>query len=41
MECFRYLMNDQRFDGIPMVLETIDESLWPEEIALLYSMIEE
>ena len=41
LECFRYLMNDQRFDGIPMVLETIDESLWPEEIALLYSMIEE
>lgn len=37
-EVFRYIMNDPRFDGIPMVLETIDESLWPEEIALLYSM---
>ncbi len=38
LECFRYLMNDARFDNIPMVLETIDDSLWAEEIALLYSM---
>jgi deoxyribonuclease-4 len=38
LECFRYLMNDARFDDIPMVLETIDESIWAEEIALLYSM---
>ena len=38
LECFRYLMNDTRFDNIPMVLETIDDSLWTEEIALLYSM---
>ena len=37
---FRYIMNDARFEEIPMVLETIDESLWPEEIALLYSMVE-
>jgi deoxyribonuclease-4 len=41
LECFRYIMNDARFDDIPMVLETIDESLWPEEIKLLYGMIEE
>jgi deoxyribonuclease-4 len=38
LECFRYIMNDARFDNIPMVLETIDESLWAEEIALLYAM---
>ncbi len=38
LECFRYIMNDSRFDDIPLVLETIDESLWPEEIALLYNM---
>lgn len=37
-EVFRYLMNDPRFDDIPMVLETIDEALWPEEITLLYSL---
>jgi len=39
LEVFRYIMNDARFDSIPMVLETIDESLWPEEIKLLYSMV--
>ncbi len=37
-EVFRYLMNDPRFDAIPMVLETIDESLWPAEIELLYAL---
>lgn len=40
LECFRYIMNDARFDDIPMVLETIDETIWPEEIALLYDMVE-
>jgi len=32
---FRYLMQDARFRGIPLVLETIDETLWPEEIQQL------
>lgn len=35
MAVFEYIMADKRFDGIPLVLETIDESLWPEEIQLL------
>ena len=35
MTVFKYIMRESRFDGIPMVLETIDESIWPEEIALL------
>ena len=35
---FRYIMNDDRFDEIPMVLETIDDSLWPEEIRQLYAL---
>lgn len=39
LEVFRYIMNDTRFDDIPMVLETIDDTLWPEEIALLYGMV--
>ena len=39
LEVFRYIMNDDRFDEIPMVLETIDERLWPEEIELLYSFV--
>lgn len=41
LECFRYLMHDARFDDIPMVLETIDADLWPEEIKLLYAMQDE
>jgi len=36
---FRRIMNDPRLDGIPMVLETIDEMIWPEEIRLLYSLV--
>lgn len=39
MSCFDYIMNDQRFDEIPMVLETIDDSLWAEEIEILYGLV--
>lgn len=38
-EFFTRLVNDPRFDNIPLILETPDESLWPEEIAWLYSQI--
>ena len=34
---FEQIMQDKRFDNIPMILETIDESKWAEEIKLLYS----
>ncbi|WP_257267213.1 deoxyribonuclease IV, partial [Endozoicomonas sp. ONNA2] len=37
-EVFRYIMSDKRFDGIPMVLETIDAKLWADEIASLKMM---
>lgn len=40
-EAFRYIMNDPRFDEIPMVLETIDSSIWDVEIRQLYDLIEE
>lgn len=40
IEPFRFIVNDARMDDIPLVLETIDESLWAQEIALLYSLIE-
>jgi deoxyribonuclease-4 len=40
VESFRLLMNDPRFDDMPLILETIDESLWPAEIELLYSLVE-
>jgi deoxyribonuclease-4 len=39
MEVFRYIMNDDRFDEIPLVLETVDEAIWDQEIKLLYDMI--
>ena len=35
---FRYLMPDPRFDRIPLILETIDESIWSEEIAWLRTL---
>lgn len=38
-EVFERIMNDPRFDGIPIILETPDETIWKEEISLLYSMI--
>jgi len=39
LDAFSFLMNDPRFDDVPLVLETIDESRWPEEIALLRGMM--
>lgn len=36
---FVRLMNDPRFDNIPLILETPDESIWAEEISWLYSQI--
>lgn len=37
-ECFRYIMQDKRFDGMPLVLETPDETKWAAEIAALKDM---
>lgn len=34
---FRWIMTDPRFDGIPLILETPDDSIWAEEIKLLQS----
>lgn len=39
LEFFELLMNDERFDDIPIVLETIDETIWKNEIEYLYSLI--
>lgn len=35
---FKMLMGDPRFDDIPLILETPDESLWAEEINYLYTL---
>jgi len=37
-EVFSLIMNDPRFDGMPLILETPDETLWAEEIRYLYSL---
>ncbi|PHM75141.1 deoxyribonuclease IV [Xenorhabdus kozodoii] len=34
---FRYIMQDDRFNGIPLILETINPDIWAEEIAWLRS----
>ncbi len=39
-DAFKFIMNDARMDDIPLVLETIDESIWAEEIKELYALIE-
>jgi deoxyribonuclease-4 len=41
LEPFRFIMNDSRLDNIPLILETIDQILWPREIRTLYGLIEE
>ncbi|MBN2399091.1 MAG: deoxyribonuclease IV [Candidatus Aminicenantes bacterium] len=40
MEAFRMMMNDPRFEDLPLILETIDDSLWESEIKLLYSLVD-
>jgi deoxyribonuclease-4 len=35
---FRAIMNDPRLDEIPMILETVDDTLWAKEIRMLYTM---
>jgi len=39
-DTFKFIMNDKRMDDIPLILETINESIWEEEIKTLYSFIE-
>ena len=39
IDAFKYIMQDERMDDIPLILETIDETIWKDEIALLYSFV--
>ncbi len=36
---FEFIAKDSRFDDMPLILETPNESIWPQEIALLYSLV--
>lgn len=40
MEFFKRLVNDPRFDNMPIILETPNPAIWPEEIKLLYHLID-
>ncbi len=39
-DAFRFIMNDERMDDIPLVLETINEEIWAQEIQALYDLVE-
>nr|MBF0222253.1 deoxyribonuclease IV [Desulfobulbaceae bacterium] len=39
-DVFKKLMNDPRFDNIPLILETINSDIWEMEIQQLYALIE-
>ena len=39
LEPFRMIMQDPRFDGIPLILETPDDDRWAEEISMLKAMM--
>jgi len=38
-DAFAFIMNDERMDDIPLILETIDETIWAEEIKALYALV--
>jgi len=40
IELFRRIMNDPRFDDMPLILETPLPEIWPQEIEMLYGMVE-
>lgn len=37
IDCFKFLMADERFNSIPLILETPDPAIWADEIKLLRS----
>lgn len=38
-DAFTFIMNDERMDDIPLILETINEEIWAEEIESLYKLV--
>ena len=36
LEPFKMIMNDNRFEEIPLILETPDDTIWADEIKMLY-----
>jgi len=40
IDTFRWIMNDPRFDEMPLILETPNSENWAEEIEMLYGLVE-
>ena len=40
-DTFLFVVNDSRFDNMPLILETPEDSLWETEIKKLYSLIKD
>ena len=40
IEPFKCIMNDKRFDDMPIILETPNPDRWKEEIKMLYNLVE-
>ena len=38
-EVFSRIVNDPRFDNLPLILETPEDSLWADEIKMLYELV--
>jgi len=38
-DTFEFIMNDNRMDDIPLILETIDDTIWTQEINALYALV--
>ena len=38
-DAFNFIMNDKRMNDIPLILETIDDTIWDKEIEALYKFI--
>ena len=39
IDTFKWIMNDPRFDEMPLILETPNSEIWAEEIEMLYGLV--
>jgi deoxyribonuclease-4 len=40
IDTFKWIMNDSRFDEMPLILETPNNEIWAEEIEMLYGLVD-
>ncbi|MCK4696328.1 MAG: deoxyribonuclease IV, partial [Candidatus Cloacimonetes bacterium] len=39
LDVFKFIVNDKRFEEIPLILETPNSEIWKDEIKLLYNLV--